>query len=140
MAIYIGIDPDVNKSGVCIYDSKEKTMDICALDLFDLVDTLKALNNKFGITVIIEAGWLNKVSNYHKSKNLKTSNRIAKDVGRNHQVGRLIEYYCKKNNIKYLLSRPTKSKVSIEYFRKVTKYKGKLNKDMVDAAMLVYGI
>jgi hypothetical protein len=150
--IYIGIDPDIDKSGVAIYDkSKPKGSDLTLLKLsfFDLLHLLDLECTKQlptgehqKVSIVIEAGWLNYKSNYHYSRTKAIGERIAKNVGENHAVGKLIEQYCKRNRYTYLLKRPSKStpKRSAQLFTKYTGYKERTNQEMRDAAMLVYGL
>ena len=60
----IGIDPDVDKSGVAIIDGNNVTLD--NLTFFKLFDYLKFYKEKERKpTVYVECGFLNK-SNWHK--------------------------------------------------------------------------
>ena len=88
--------------------------------------------------VIIEAGWLNKKSNWHGAKNNFIATRIAKNVGSNHQVGKLFAEYCEINNIPFELKIPKQSKITKENFNKMFNTKLR-NQDIIDAAMLVAG-
>lgn len=138
--IYIGIDPDTDKSGVAIYNTGTKKLkEVKALSFWDLIDELDSWT--IPIHVIIEAGWLIKKSNWHTSQGQTKAvgETIAKNVGANHQVGKLIEKFCIQENIEYTLREP-RGKVTDETFKKLTKWTEKTNQDMRDAAMLVYGI
>lgn len=42
----VGIDPDVEKNGVCMYDRKTKAIALHNLTFFELFDFLKSLNQK----------------------------------------------------------------------------------------------
>lgn len=139
--IYIGIDPDSVKSGVCLC----KGTDIQYLDelsFFDLIDYIKTISDGLkNLTVVIESGWLKKGIWHNDLGNNKIGKEIAKKVGRNHQTGVLIKEYCEQKNIKYILKTPNnKKKFTITNFRTMTKYKGRLTQDMVDAAIMVYGM
>ncbi len=140
----IGIDPDIDKSGVCVYRSKE-SFDLYNLKFFDLFKLLKRLkNDSIGhtIEVYIEAGWLNK-SNWHSVKNgsAKINAKIGGYVGANHQVGKLIIEMCEYLGIEYKTPRPNKNtkKVTHEYFSKLTGITKRTNQEQRDAVMLVYG-
>lgn len=137
--IYIGIDPDIAENGVACWDSIAKDfIYIKKLSFWDVIVTFKSEGE---FTAIVEAGWLIKKSNWHgvayQSKGV--GEIIAKSVGRNHQVGILLYEYCVKNNIKVVLVKP-KGKVKKDYFKQLTKWQGRVNQDMIDAAMLVFGL
>jgi len=138
--IYIGIDPDLIKSGYATYLSKSKCLDVCLLSFLQLINTLTDLaNNETNFTVIIEAGWLNKKSNFRSTQNKAIGEAIARKVGENHAVGKIIEQVCQELKIDYKLVKPTTSKVKSDYFFKLTGIKTK-NQECIDAAMLVYGL
>jgi hypothetical protein len=137
--IYIGIDPDIEKSGIACWDSESKSFDyIKNMSFWEIIEEFELWN--IDINVVIEAGWLIKKSNWHgrayQSKSV--GERIAKNVGSNHQVGILLAEYCEKNNIKYELVKP-KGKINSESFKEITKYTKRTNQDQRDAAMLVFG-
>jgi hypothetical protein len=141
--IYIGIDPDTVKSGVAVWQSQSGKLIVSALSFFKLFDLLsdfkKCPDGKIE-KVIIEAGWLNAKSNFHfKAHQTKAAGeRIAKNVGANHETGKKIMEMCEYLGLTYELVVPKKSKTSPEYFEKITG-KSVRNQDMIDAAMLVYG-
>lgn len=136
--IYIGIDPDVNKSGVAVWDSEDKSLELYNLSFWELIEELESYI--VPITVVIEAGWLIKKSNWHgKPNQSKTAGeRISKNVGANHQVGKLLAEYCMANKISFTLVKP-KGKANSEYFKRLTGYKKQTNQETRDAGMLVYG-
>mgnify|MGYP000290616877 CR=1 FL=1 len=133
----IGIDPDVSKSGVCLYNSKTN-FTLLTLSYFELFDLLK--NTNVNIKVYIEAGWLNK-SNWHKVANGSASinANIGLRTGANHEVGRKIVEMCEYLKIEYFLIRPTKSKINAETFNKITGFNKRTNQEVRDATMLVFG-
>lgn len=137
--MYIGIDPDITKNGVAIWNKETKVLDLYNMTFVELQKTLEL--NKWKINkVIISAGWLNK-SNFHASNkfNKSVNSIIGERVGANHQVGKLIAEYCTYYNIPFELSKPTQKKLNKEAFAKITKYKGRTNQEMRDAGILVYG-
>ena len=145
--ILIGIDPDVHKSGVAYYEKHTKRLELSNLTFFQLFDYLSYIKKcnaqittkDLNIKIIIEAGWLNK-SNWHtdnKNKNIATM--IGNRTGSNHETGRKIVEMCEYLELKYELVIPKKSKVTHEYFKKLTGIIGKTNQEERDAAMLVWG-
>lgn len=141
---YIGIDPDVTKSGVAFYESKSKKLELANLTFFELFDYLKfakseKLENQ-SLKIIIEAGWLNK-SNWHKVSNGSSSinAQIGQRTGANHETGKKIVEMCEYLNLEFELVKPTKSKIDSKMFHKITGTIGRTNQDQRDAGMLVYG-
>ena len=144
--ILIGIDPDVDKSGVSMTGSGE--LRLFNLDFFNLFDHLKYVkelaDNSYTIVVpikvYIEAGWLNK-TNWHTSSKMNTATvaQIGARTGANHETGRKIAEMCEYLKIDYELVRPTQSKVDAVYFKQLTKYQGRTNQEQRDAAMLIWG-
>lgn len=95
------IDPDIEKSGACMlhvhdpqHPTAERTNIIAESLTFPSILEKLANIKRTGLTdrtlVVIEAGWLNQKSCYHSAQGLRAE-KIAKDVGANHQTGRLIQ-------------------------------------------------
>lgn len=166
--ILIGIDPDVDKSGVA-YIGINKEMQLNNMTFFELFDYLayaKKVSENILITssiplkVYIEAGWLNK-TNWHANKLVKDEIKnifsskgfnvqalykliaivaqIGARTGANHETGRKIAEMCEHLHIDYELVRPTQSKVKADYFKQMTKYQKRTNQEQRDAAMLIWG-
>lgn len=133
--IIIGIDPDITLNGVAIYDTEEKDLELKNLSFWDLIEEIKSY--LIPIHVVIEAGHLINKSNWHGSKTVYTAARIGKNVGSNHQVGRLIEEYCLNHGISHELIKPL-GKVKADYFNAVWDWKGRTNQEQRDAAMLIF--
>jgi len=108
--IWIGIDPDAEKSGVAVWDSKELTL--LNLRFFELYEKLINCNmhcslNGKELTVVIEAGWLNTKSNWHSyGHGENVAAKIGTKVGANHQTGKLIAEACEYLGIEYQLKKP----------------------------------
>ncbi len=139
--IFVGIDPDIDKSGFAIWNKTQKSLTLKAYPFWELVNQLYSLHKSHDLEVRIEAGWLIKKSNWHgKYKQSKsTGENIAKKVGMNHQVGILIKEFCDFKGIKYSLIKP-QGKLNSDSFKKITKYNKQSNQEKRDAAMLVYGL
>lgn len=92
---FIAIDPDVDKSGVAVLNTANRTLSLYSLDFpsiaYELLPTYGNIpeSDRSTVRVIVESGWLNSKSTWHNS-NGNGAHRIAKNVGANHQVGRLI--------------------------------------------------
>lgn len=144
--VWIGIDPDTEKSGVAVWENKR--LSIYTLEFVPLVRYLEQLamemrknTSEKKVRVRLEAGWLNQKSNWHNEKSgARVSSTIGKYVGANHQTGKLITKFMDDLEIPYELVKPTNKKVDKDFFQKVTGYKLRTNQDQRDAAMLVYGL
>jgi hypothetical protein len=92
--------------------------------------------------VRIEGGWLHKKANFHYAagQSRQAGERIALNVGRNHEAGRKICEMCEYLNVEYEVVRPLGTK-AIEhfFFKRLTGFAGRTSQDMRDAGMLVYG-
>ena len=140
--LYIGVDPDIDKSGVCLYYSKTN-FELLNLKFFELFDKLYLLKDceNLDIEVVIESGWLNK-SNWHKVTNgsAAINANIGLRTGANHEVGRKIIEMCEYLKLKHRIVKPTKSKIDAKGFEQITKHKGRTNQEQRDSCMLVFGL
>jgi hypothetical protein len=135
--LIIGIDPDLEKSGVATMEVKKLELSCMAFpDLMDYLITFKPNIKK----IVIEAGWLNKKSNWHGAKSVELAARIGKNVGENHATGKLIAQMCESMGFVVELVKPTSAKVNADYFKRITDYVGRTNQEVRDAAMLVWGM
>lgn len=147
---YIGIDPDVDKSGFAIVDKEEKYVRAFAsYDFFDLISTLnttliRAQQEGIDSVVIIEAGWKNQITNYHTATG-KGGQRIALNVGRNQQVGILLVEYCKRQGIDVIEATPLRKgwkgpngKITHEELAYFTGITEKTNQEIRDSILLAW--
>ena len=137
--IHIGIDPDLQKSGVCFIDGKT-ILELSVLPFFALIEKIKAAAAEQPVMVIIEAGWLNETKNYHAAKNKSIAARIGANVGENHATGKLLEEAMVFYGISYKLVKPTTAKWNADFFKKVTNYPSRTNQEQRDALKLVWGL
>jgi hypothetical protein len=137
--IIIGIDPDTDKSGVAALLIGTKQLELETMKFFDLFKYL-ALHKDNIKEVVVEAGWLNKKSNFHINprQTKEAGERISKNVGANHETGRKIVEMCDFIKIPFRLYVPRSAKTTPEYFEKLTGIKTR-NQEKIDAAMLVLG-
>lgn len=89
--IIVGIDPDVDKSGVAIYQEGLGFIKISSMPFAGIVSAFEYIascSNSDDYLVVVEAAWLNK-SNWHLSSSDTKRSACAKgvSVGRNMQVG-----------------------------------------------------
>mgnify|MGYP000335375459 CR=1 FL=1 len=137
--IYIGIDPDVDKSGFAVWDSRNRTFkEIETYGFFDLIQKMNSFDSE--IQVVIEAGWLISKSNFHGRKGQPKSvgEKIAKSVGANHQVGKLFVEWCRFNNIRFREIKP-QGKINSVDFKRLTGWPKRTNSEQRDSAMLIFG-
>ena len=138
MKIIIGIDPDLDKSGVAIY-RPDQSLELHCLtfpEVLSLFDEQAGNIQK----VVIEAGWLNAKSNFHGATNKNIAERIGKNVGENHAAGKLLECCARAKGLDVQLLRPTAKKKNAEQFKRITGYQGSTNPEKRDAGMLVFGM
>ena len=142
--LYIGIDPDVDKSGFVIWDKEKKALlDVDSATLPEMMTRLLRMKGRIAL-VIVEAGYLNK-GNRHtfKGQTVAAAAKTGENVGRNHQRGMDIVEILEWMKIPYRLQKPitpNKWKDDAAYFKTITGWHGKTNPEKRDAAMLVYGI
>ena len=100
----IGVDPDVDKSGIAIIENaKLRTL---SMDFIQFYEWIKIIGEKIEV-VNVEASWL--ISHNYTSKGtLGTRLNMANKVGANHQIGKEIVKALELLGIKYKLVRPLK--------------------------------
>lgn len=153
----IGIDPDVEKSGVAFLDCSTRMLEVDTLSFADLLDYLLSVKRKAEVQqkhvrIIIEAGWLNK-AHWHLSPKDTKQSAAAKgnSAGRNHEVGRKIAEMCEHWQLPYELIKPLALKVcgvniwkgpdgkithnELSYFTGLT---GRTNQEARDAALIAW--
>ena len=142
--LYIGIDPDVDKSGFAVWNKPaQKFESIEALGLAEIMSFFQVMKISIEI-VVIEAGYMNK-GNRHtfKGQTVAAASKTGENVGRNHQRGMDIVEILEWMRIPYRLQKPitpNKWKDDAAYFKTITGWHGKTNPEKRDAAMLVYGM
>lgn len=108
----VGIDPDVDKSGVATLDTKTGQMIATDLPFPFLVDFLRDLgddNEDESIVIVVEASWLISY-NWHTKNgdNRRVSAAKGNSTGRNHETGRKIVEMCKHYDLDVIEQRPLK--------------------------------
>jgi hypothetical protein len=141
-ACYIGVDPDLVKSGFAVYYPATGKLTGSLFDFFKLKEILSEFKNTYqdDLLVRIEGGWLNSKSNFHghPKQSKAVGERIAKNVGENHACGKLIVQMCEYLKIPHEIVKPTQSKVNSQFFKKLTGLDVK-NQEIIDASMLCFG-
>lgn len=145
--IFIGIDPDIDKSGVAVWDRISETLELSVLKFFDLHKFLSSIEDKGIVMIVVEAGWLNRKNNFRQGYvkdgkfvrfNKFQGESIANKVGRNAETGRKIVEMCESLGLEYKLFKPTQKKVTPDMFQRLTG-KSVKNQEMIDAAIMVIG-
>jgi hypothetical protein len=137
LKLKIGIDPDVDKSGVAIIDGKDTFLkNLTFFELFDVLNQQKEREP----TVYIECGFMNK-SNWHKlsDKSASINTKIGERTGANFEVAKKIVEMCAYIGIEYVQIKPTKSKINSDTFKKITGLNIRTNQEQRDAYMLITG-
>jgi hypothetical protein len=169
----IGIDPDVDKSGVGIWDTHEKKITYMGtMRFWELVAAFKSgyfggeqiegYSVNLNVEIHIEGGWLVKKSNWHLLRHetsglsiarkkgiegviafmkslIARKEKIAKNVGENHQTGKLLCQWCETYDVPFRVREPM-GKMDAKTFNKYTGHTGKSNQEIRDAVFLVWKI
>lgn len=137
--LLIGIDPDVDKSGVAFLNGNQLELD--NKTFFELFDYFKLMKEQHpSIEVYIECGFLNK-SNWHSkaAKSAAFNAKIGEFTGANFETAKKIVEMCEYLKITHYKIQPKRSKIDNDYFKILTGYTGRTNQEQRDAFMLIYG-
>ena len=137
--LFIGIDPDVEKSGVAFKNGN--LIELSNLTFFQLYDYLSFYKEReLKPIVYIECGYLNK-SNWHKKSNSNASvnSKIGERTGANFETAKKIVEMCDYLSLYYVKIKPTKSKTDSKLFKKITGIDKRTNQEQRDAYMLIHG-
>ena len=142
----IGIDPDTAKSGVAHLRRSDRHLELFTLTFFELYDYLAAVKEQWhtDMLVLVEGGWLVEKSNYHGAYGSR-GQRVAKNVGSNHETGRKIVEMCQHLEIDYQIVKPLAKiwrgkdrKITHDEFVYFTGYKGRTGQEVRDAGLLCW--
>ena len=144
--IIIGIDPDVNKSGVGVVSSIGE-VDVFSFTFPELIEHLKlSAQLKDCTVVVVEASW--KIStNWHTGRgdSIRTAARKGKDAGRCHEVGRKIVECAQFYGLEVVEKLPLKKiwkgkdgKITDEEIKAFMPIQGRTNQEERDAALLAW--
>lgn len=137
--ILIGIDPDVDKSGFARIEGNQLKID--NLSFFDLFEELKFYKEREIKPIIyIECGFLNK-SNWHTKAGGSSAlnSKIGERTGANFETAKKIVEMCEYLKLPYEKIQPKKSKITNDYFKKITGLSVRTNQEQRDAMMLIWG-
>lgn len=152
--VYIGIDPDSEKSGVGVVYVADRRVESFSATFPELMTYLQYIGRGFKdggkplkAHIIIEGGWLND-SNWHvRGKQMSPAKAAAmgRNVGMNHQTGLLIEQMCGALCLLHEVVKPLPKhwrgkdgKITSEELAYFTGYKERSNQDQRDAVLLAW--
>lgn len=135
----IGIDTGVH-TGFAVWDIEKKLLIQCkTLKIDEAMEEIKEINQTCDaqnyFIVIIEDARLRK---FFKGENMAAKQQGAGSIKRDAKIW---EDYLTRLRIDFKLVNPTsrKTKITSEYFKKISKYEGHTSNHARDAAMLVLG-
>lgn len=149
--IVVGIDPDVERSGMAFLKVSTRHLEIITVTFPELLNQLNYMltlkdTQEQKIVIIVEAGWLIK-HNWHgkKGDNFRVAAAKGNAAGRNHEVGRIIVQMVKAYGLEVIEQRPLRKcwegadrKITQKELEAITGYKGKTNQEGRDAALLAW--
>ena len=151
--VVIGIDPDAIKSGFAVLDRRERDnvqinatalpFPVLLANIGMILGTCSRENKK--MCVVVEAGWMERKSNFHGAQGHRAE-KIAKDVGRNHETGRKIIEMLDYQGIDNIAVHPLKKmwrgsdgKITHDEITQFMPFPGKRsNQDARDAALIAW--
>lgn len=141
--LIIGIDPDVDASGVATIDQVTQSLELTCLKFFELHEYLSEHKESIKM-VIIEAGWRNK-GNWHKIRRGSASinAKIGERTGANFEVAKKISEMCDHLKIPFMEIKPLPKnwkgpdkKITAAEFNEKTGLKSRTNQEMRDAGLI----
>lgn len=148
----IGIDPDVEKSGVAVVEKETRRIECAALTFPQTLDYLqwvakRAAETGATVKVYVEAGWLNQ-SNWHVRREDGKAVVAKKGVsqGRNEEVSRLLGEMCEHYGLDWYWQKPLEKhwkgaggKITHAELCRITgMIYGRTNQEMRDAALIAW--
>lgn len=126
--LVIGIDPDIDKSGVASVNKETGARELFTTGFWDVIGFINQFRDQIRV-VVIEAGYLNPKSNFRDRAQIadalqsnnsvaallsakRVGEKIAEKVGRNHQIGILLVEYCRRENIPFMAVQPIGHKIT----------------------------
>lgn len=150
--IIVGIDPDVDRSGVAELHVGTRRLEVCTLAFPALMDYLRDMARRAEergeyILVAVEAGWLN-ASNWHAGnvRSLAAAAKAGQNTGRNHETGRKIAEMARHYGLETLDVKPLRKcwrgkegKITQEELERITgNLPRRTNQEGRDAALLAW--
>lgn len=147
----IGIDPDIDKSGIGFLEVTTRKLEVSTLSfpaLMDYFDHVVERQKKTGqgVIVVVEASWMMK-SNWHLKFGSRKEYAAATGykVGQNHQTGKLICEMARAKGLEVLEHAPLRKcwkgkdgKITADELQQITGLIGRTNQESRDAALLAW--
>ena len=140
--LVVGIDPDLDKSGVAtVAAGSLSTLD--SLSFFELIAFIQ--EHRLVARFVLEDVEHDKATYYRPGTTQAGMRKIAQNVGQVKAIGRLLAKYLQECGADFILVKPLqgylkKAKNDAEYFNRLTGWVGRSNQDKRDAALLaLYG-
>ena len=132
--IYIGIDTGVNTGWAAWSKEERRFFKIETIMIHEAILRIDNLKTHYSLLVRIEDARLRKWFKGGKEK--------AQGVGSVKRDAKILEDFCKDKGIPYEMVAPknNKTKVTAEYFKRITGWEGRTSTHSRDAAMLVVGM
>lgn len=148
--IVIGIDPDIDKSGVAYLNVNNRTLEVSTLSFAQVVEYFNHVveQKKAGqsVIVVVEASWMMK-SNWHLKFGSRKEYAAATGykVGQNHQTGKLLCEMARAIGLEVLEHAPLRKcwkgkdgKITADELQQITGLIGRTNQESRDAALLAW--
>lgn len=140
--IHIGIDPDLQKSGVAVLIDG-RYISLKSMTFPDVVKMISSQINYDDVLVTIEDVNAHKPTFSRGKQNQSVMNKISQNVGQVKAVGTLIVQLLEHHKCPYELIKPLtgllkQAKDNKELFNRLTGWTGPSNADTRDAAMLIH--
>lgn len=132
--IIIGIDPDVDKSGIAILHNGK--LAVVNWRYFEIFENLKVIDHNI-VLVVIEKGQENKAMFNAKRKPPKIAAAIGMKTGRNFEVTNKIAEMCEFLNVDHEFYKPTSAKLSHDYLSKIVDLPKRTNEEQRDAVRCI---
>ena len=149
----VAIDPDVEKSGVCLIGKEQKKiLTLCAMTFPQLLDLLGIYKSQWEGEVCVyielphsEHNWQIQARARHARNAVAYAANAGVDVGRCRQVAILLKEWCDYAGIKAKLVQPLvkiwgngKDKINAQEFADLSGWTGRTNGEMRDAGLLAW--
>jgi len=138
LEMVIGIDPDLEKSGIAIVTDGKLTA-LGTMGFFELTEYI--LEHKHVAHFVVEDVEHDKTTYHRPGANQAAMRKIAQNVGQVKAIGRLLGVYLNGCDAQFTLIKPLKghakkAKNDANFFNQLTGWQGKSNQDKRDAALL----
>jgi hypothetical protein len=136
----IGIDPDLKKNGVALFDITTNTLTVCkSMYIWDLFTFLN--ENKTDALILLEFSMSNYIWHQSKFQSRNYENKIAANVGKNKAAAQIILDFLTINGYNFKQKAPAGYSLyfkNADFFKRITGYQRQTNNDARAAAALIF--